>query len=248
MSRAERARATDLVTKMLLAVLPWDDYGDRERPQPLLDGPGYLSDESLWHTNSPLALKLGRIDIMGVPAYNMAVSTARVMGSSPLALLAHIDGWCENHAVIKEEDRAWAADLIDQGLASWIMRREVNGYDNGWEAVTELLRAIDEHPGPVVSQYSVAGSFPNLEGVLDYGDEADRRRFSSEDEDERERLYESYYKLPREEQWDLAMRALRRRAENQCNYRICSQSLHQPYCATGLDVARELTAGATERS
>ena len=93
---------------------------------------------------------------------SVSLNTALALGSDPVRLAAKIHGWCEVHAWFDGPDRAWAADIIDQGLAAGIYRRghpADAGYSQGWEQVQALLRERDDEP--VVMSYSVCDQFPN---------------------------------------------------------------------------------------
>lgn len=122
--------------------------------------------------------------------FSVALNTVLAMGSDPLCLLARLHGQCEIHAWIDGPNRAWMADLIDQGRASGIMRRQ-----QGWEAVAAFLR--ESATEPVVTSYSVTDGFPNasVAGV--------------EGEDERD----AWYDKPREEKWAACMAVLRAASE-----------------------------------
>lgn len=112
-----------------------------------------------------------KIDGFPVHSLNLILNTAVVAGSDPMKLAAKIHGWCESHAWVDGPDRAWLADVIDEGLADGIYRRRLlvqSGLDpdsplefqsQGWEDVQKLLRIQDDEP--VVMPYSVCEQFPN---------------------------------------------------------------------------------------
>lgn len=109
---------------------------------------------------------------------SVSLNTALALGSDPVRLAAKIHGWCEVHAWIDGPDRAWAADIIQQGLDVGVYRRGfwfVDGINDtgrpadehpsrkwssqGWEEVQALLRERDDEP--VVMSYSVCDQFPS---------------------------------------------------------------------------------------
>lgn len=166
---------------------------------------------------------------------NVEMNTALVAGSDPIKLAAKIDGWCESHAWVEGPDRAWLADIIEQGLTSGMYRRglwysdDPNGPKDkwsvqGWEDVQAHLRARDDEP--VVLSYSAADSFPN-QTVADWQpvvdpqwmpDWADGDGFNEwsemgadeQDEARRQHARDQWYELPDERRWELAMAGLRR--------------------------------------
>jgi hypothetical protein len=96
-------------------------------------------------------------------------NTALVAGSDPVRLAAKIDGWCECHCWVEGSNRAWMADIIDDGLRAGLYRRGLwyadgpnapkdRWSDQGWGEVLTLLRSRDDEP--VVLSYSVCDPFP----------------------------------------------------------------------------------------
>lgn len=102
---------------------------------------------------------------------------------------AKIHGGCEIHMWIDEPHQSWLADIIDDGLYIGVYRQRA-----GWQDVQGLLREPDT--GPVVMSFSVSDGFPNRY-VADWTPPED-------DPDG-----DSWYDLPRAEQWDLAMAKVR---------------------------------------
>lgn len=104
---------------------------------------------------------------------DIGLNTALVAGSDPIRLAAKIHGWCEVHAWFEGKDRAWAADIMEEGLETGVYRRTLirppfpgveplgppEEQSQGWEDVIALLRSGDQ--GPVVMSYSVCDQFPN---------------------------------------------------------------------------------------
>lgn len=109
-------------------------------------------------------------------SFDIGFNTALACGSPSVQLAAKLYGWGEGHCFFEGEDRAWAADVIDEGLKYGVLRRAIWYVDGvcdgpiawhperklssqGWEGVQEFLRARDDEP--VVLWYSVADEFPN---------------------------------------------------------------------------------------
>lgn len=117
-----------------------------------------------------------------IRTWSLLLNTAIVFGSDPVALAAKLHGACELHLRIEAKDRAWLADVIEQGLALHIFRRgywdtrnpnafllsvmkkEVSEEDAkpvfrsmGWQEVADQLRADSWHP--VTMEYSVTDGF-----------------------------------------------------------------------------------------
>lgn len=107
----------------------------------------------------------------------MRLNTALRLGDDVIKLVVKLAGWGESHAWFDGKDRAWAADLIGQGLKTGVLRGGmwyVDGpcedglpkdhparkwSDMGWGDVVAHLRSRDDEP--VVLSYSVGGDFPN---------------------------------------------------------------------------------------
>lgn len=111
-----------------------------------------------------------------IDPFSVCLNTALRYGSDPVRLAARIHGQCEIHAWVDGKNRAWLADLMQQGLDEqvyragiWYVDRACEGSpakqpdrkwsDQGWGEVMALLRSRDD--GPVVMSYSVCDSFPN---------------------------------------------------------------------------------------
>lgn len=139
---------------------------------------------------------------------NVDLNTALVAGSDAVRLAAKIHGWCEGHCYVEGPDRAWLADLIDAALDAglfrrglWYVDRPCDGIvadqpdrqwsDSGWGEVLDLLRSRDDEP--VVLSYSVCDQFPNPEIAGWEGGDDD----------------ETWYDLPDDEKWRLALDGLR---------------------------------------
>jgi len=92
--------------------------------------------------------------------FQCELNTIVKIGSDSMKFIAWIHGQCEIHLWVDGPNRAWLADIIDEGLKIGILREESQGYD-GWGKVAELLRESDE--GEVVTSYSVTESFPHFD-------------------------------------------------------------------------------------
>ncbi len=124
----------------------------------------------------------------------LALNTVLRAGSDPFKLCARLHGQCEIHCWVDGPDRAWLAQIIQQGRKHRILR------DNqGWSNLVEFLEKFDNTP--VVFSYSVCEGFPNLalarEAGFDPGDDID-----------------NYYTLSEHQKWDFGMNALRKEAQN----------------------------------
>lgn len=178
------------------------------------------------------------LNVAGVQLHsrNVGLNTALVAGSDPIRLAAKIDGWCESHAWVDGPDRAWLADLIDQGLKAGVFRRGFWYSDvpdgpkdqwstQGWEEVQALLRSRADEP--VVMSYSVDESFPNR-GIAgweptidpswrpDWADGDGHNEWASltdaEREDyRREHADDQWYDLADTQKWEMAMAGLQQR-------------------------------------
>jgi hypothetical protein len=115
-----------------------------------------------------------------IDPFSVCLNTALRYGSDPVRLAARIHGQCEIHAWVDGKNRAWLADLMQQGLDErvfrpglWYVDRVADGpaigqgdrkwSDQGWGEVMALLRSRDD--GPVVMSYSVCDQFPNREAA-----------------------------------------------------------------------------------
>lgn len=117
--------------------------------------------------------------------FSLALNTALVMGSDALKLCARIHGQCEIHTWVEGPNRSWLADLVTIGLRDHVLRAGM-----GWDDVIALLRERDDEP--VVTSYSVCEQFPNAYMAGFRGDDSD-----------------DFYELPRIEQWERSLEALR---------------------------------------
>ncbi|WP_037162404.1 hypothetical protein [Rhodococcoides fascians] len=117
-------------------------------------------------------------------SWELLLNTAIATGSDTLRLMTRIDAQCEIHARVDGEDRAWFADLIEQGRGNKILRPE-----SGWEDVIELARSIDD--GPIVMSYSVCDGFPGASATT----------WTPSTDDDGEADWDAFYDLSDDEQW-----------------------------------------------
>jgi len=113
-----------------------------------------------------------------IDPFAVCLNTAMRYGSDPVRLAARIHGQCEIHCYVEGINRAWLANLVEQGLEDrvyrdgiWYVDRVCEGHpaaqpdrkwcDQGWGEVMKLLRDRDDEP--VVMSYSVCDGFPNQE-------------------------------------------------------------------------------------
>lgn len=130
-------------------------------------------------------------------------TTALVVGSEEIQLASKIDGWCEAHCFIEQEDREWAADIIAEGLRLGVYRSTLKGYSQGWEQVQELLRKSDD--GPVVLSYSVCDSFPSPHVHPDYPGREEVEDWDEYGDEEKQAIRgweNDWYELSHDERWD----------------------------------------------
>lgn len=123
------------------------------------------------------------------------LNTAILLGNDTIRLMARMHGQCEIHGYIEGQNRAWYADLIDEGRASGLLRESM-----GWEDVASLCRESDD--GPVVTDYSVTESFPSMMAAGWGGWEYD------------EENPDAWYDLGADKMWELAVRGIRSQERN----------------------------------
>jgi hypothetical protein len=143
---------------------------------------------------------------------DIQLNTALALGSPQVQLAAKINGWCESFAWFDGPDRAWAANIIQDGLdtglyrrgipnADWNIDNEARWHSQGWDDVQALLRANAD--SPVVMSYSGSERFPEP------GD-SDWDRPTPDNEDDWDDYHEAWSALPETTQFDLGMSWLRR--------------------------------------
>lgn len=215
-----------------LSVSPYDDPQDVLR---VLPADSYLRDLDLserqrFHNTLEVWLRASGSEghfVMEadkrVSLFETALNTALVMGSDSVRLLSRLHGQCEQHAFVEEPNRFWLSGIILHGLEDGVMRQE-----SGWEDVVELLRS--DHPGPVVTSFSVCDQFPNAGVAVRAG------LWTPTDGAE---SFDEWYELPASEQWRLGMAALRQDS----SLELTPQRLGGPYfgdMCTGFDVQRRI--------
>ncbi|MFC6080972.1 hypothetical protein [Sphaerisporangium aureirubrum] len=158
----------------------------------------------------------------------LMLNTALQVGDDHVKLMARLNSQCEIHAYVEGPNRGWLANIVERGLAAGALRRGM-----GWEGkpdhphgkgrgVIPLMRARDDEP--VVMSSSFCDGFPNPAG---WGWEPPAewrpRNWTAEewaelDEDDQEdyragAVDEAFGALPSDEQWRIAMGALRARSK-----------------------------------
>lgn len=114
-----------------------------------------------------------------IDTFSLALNTAMQLGNEQIRLAARLHAQCEVHAWVDGPNRAWLANVIENGLEAGIYRRrlayrdgseaEPKWSDQGWDDVIGLLRSRDDEP--VVTSSSVTDQFPNPgPHATEYGD------------------------------------------------------------------------------
>jgi hypothetical protein len=129
------------------------------------------------------------------------LNTATAIGSEALQFCARMHGQCEVHAYVEGPNRAWLADVIEQGLEDRLLRRKLREFDQGWDGAIALLRKSDQDP--VVTSYSVCDLFPSAAGAqFEYPVVKDED--GNEDKD-----WDAWDELSDEKRWELAIAGIR---------------------------------------
>lgn len=154
---------------------------------------GTIRNERLWRAaiNHGPASFFHR-DGQPLGTFELLLNTVLSIGNDALCLFARLHAQSEIHCYVEGPDRAWMADLVDEGLKSGIYRQGV-----GWDKVRELLASGDAHP--VVCSHSSSESFPNR-----YAAQWEPPQNDEGDPDE-----DAWYELPNDEQWRLGLAGLR---------------------------------------
>lgn len=137
------------------------------------------------------------------------LNTALAAGADPIRLAAKLAAW--EHCYIEGADRAWVADIIDNG-------REIGMYrpDMGWEAVANLLRACDDEP--VVTSHSTESGWPNMwitplaaavPATVTYGSMSDEEREAADEA--QTRAEERWDAMTPDERWEVSLASLKQR-------------------------------------
>lgn len=157
---------------------------------------------------------------------DVELNTSLAIGNDMVRLAAKIHGWCETHAWVEEDSRAWLADIIERAVTSGVYRKGIwhtgttgdtaqqTTVRQGWADVVTLLRDTTNHPGPVVLSCSVGDDFPNPEvstsmppwpaGVPERWD-----ALTEEQQAERRTARNAWYGLDPDQRWETAMAGIR---------------------------------------
>lgn len=168
----------------------------------------------------------------GEVVFDAVLNTVLLAGSEPMRFAARCHAQCEIHGFVEAQDAPWLASVIEEAIACGVLRKklrvkardsdEVKEYDQGWDAVVEMLKTTSE---PVVTSYSVCESFPNSY-VADWetpvceacgGDGQPNNKMMHQDIaydhctscGGEGRLQDAWYDLTHEERWELGLRGLR---------------------------------------
>lgn len=168
----ERAHAAIAVEDMVsgalgsehLALVPADSYVHKTRNP--------LNSLRVWWQVDGGKLAITADDLpCPVRAWDVTLNTAIAEGPDPIRFFARMHATCEIHGYVEGPNRAWLADIIDQGLTVGLYRTDALREWGRWQGVTELLRSRDDEP--VVMYYSVTRGFPDphVLGIIRYEDE-----------------------------------------------------------------------------
>lgn len=157
---------------------------------------------TLGFSPEPILMKDGE----PLDSFDYSLNTALVAGSDPVRLLTRLHGQCEVHAWVDGPDRAWLADIIDEGVETGVLRSntvappQVGRYYE-WSEIAEFLRSDDTTE--VVTSYSVTEGFPDprVIGWVPSG--------GVPDDDDGDAISDAWAELSREEQWSIGMAYLR---------------------------------------
>lgn len=167
-----------------------------------------------------------------IRSFALMLNTAIVYGSDPVKLAAKLHGTCEIQAIVEGKDRAWFADVIEQGLDTRIFRRTYRAakspvaellslmkedvdpqdlepveHSMGWTEIIDQLRENDQVP--VVTSYSVTNGFPQMPS--DWSPEGESL---DDDDEEYERREEAWYELSDEVRFWMSLEDVRKRNKN----------------------------------
>lgn len=139
-----------------------------------------------------------------VDEFTLALNTALVVGGDALRLSARMHGSCEIHGWVNGSNRAWLADVVEEGLARGVLRRAHQTQYENWPGVAALLRHTAHTP--VVMSYSVTESFPNAE--LARPPTKPYNEMTEDERDARDAEIEAWDELDAGTQWEQALAAL----------------------------------------
>jgi hypothetical protein len=134
----------------------------------------------------------------------ISLNTALALGGDPIRFACHFS--FAGYPWVDGPDRAWLADIIDKGVRAGVFR----GPNQGWDAVTELLRSRDD--GPVVIGDSTGSrEFPTpyLGGWFPPELGNDYRRLTEAQQEVWDERADAWYEVDPAERFRIAMGALR---------------------------------------
>lgn len=207
----ERHYAAMLVNDLVKVFLDPDANG--KLLQEIIPKGSYLKNPEKnpqWGTHFCNALSYGisefSLDGVKINGFLLGLNTAVAIGNDALKLLASIHGQCEVHAYVLGKNRAWMADVIENGPL------DIFRPDTGWADVVSLLRENDTEP--VILSYSIT------EGVLGTaGNEWVNEELLARDVDDPEetdedgytvwdQLQEEWYEQGEDKQWAYVLKWL----------------------------------------
>lgn len=210
---AERIWAGLLCTRITNGVLGLDDFASLERPPldrllRMIPCDHYVHDYAR-RANAEGAARALRTALHGydgclawnghsIDGFTLALNTALVVGGDPIRLSARVHGSCEIHGWVDGPNRAWLADIIEEGLAGGVLRHAHQIQYENWPGVVTLLRGTARTP--IVMSYSVAESFPNAHLA--------HLAMAKNERDARDTEVEAWDKLDAGTQWEQAFAAL----------------------------------------
>lgn len=161
----------------LESLIPDDHYLGKPEYRSMIRGPEFVR----WADCYRLALtyddndpRAPLIQYQGhtVATWDLMLNTALAVGSGPMKLAARLAGQMGSHVWIDGPDRAFVADLIEEGMITDVFRPEaqfqdrndpvepgVQRHKTGWTDVIGLLRENDREP--VATFVSTMDEFPN---------------------------------------------------------------------------------------
>lgn len=140
-----------------------------------------------------------------VDGESLVLNTALAVGGDALRLSARVIGTCEIHGWIDGPNRAWIADMIEEGLASGVLRRARQTQYENWPGLVTLLRSTSR--SPVVMSSSFAEPFPGFHLVSPRSKRWDE--MTEAEEATRLAEEEAWDQLDPDVRWEQALAALR---------------------------------------
>jgi hypothetical protein len=160
---AERARAATLVGDLAVGLLAPHRPAVAKRLADLLAPDHNLATVSV---EDPRWAELFRAAFTGyvdagliqyegrsVDTFALALNTAVLVGNDCVRFLAWLHAECEAHGYIEPAHQDWCAGIVEEGLATGLLRAGA-----GWDDVVALLRS---EGGPVVLSVAGFGAFPD---------------------------------------------------------------------------------------